>query len=747
MHLNHDDDHEPYFSLWIFNSSHPERNHHLVIPGANLSCLPANAGSSGWYSGWRVPDDIGTILDLEADEQAVLRAKVKWIDPDNDPLPCESGDPFLFDFDEPPAFDEQYPEVFADSAGVGGETGEPLSFDQFFFQTDGNPPTVTGATGSVNVAFIETHGGSLPATRFLWRWSDGSQYWHNGTWSGTPDFTEIDTNGTDTFSQRWHWDEATGIIAPSGPHGEPFAGFTAAFFGAGTSRTVTIETKMIFDQGGESIEVEGPSLPITFNLNQTDVGIETFTMDGGFGEISHLHTTQGQIPDLSFTIDTDSPDVQDVYLALDREGASLHCGTLTDLENENLFTVTHSTTPSENLRYILTAGNTSELHNLLNGGTGVLQILVATEPCENGTVPQGIEPKTITVNPAESFLVRVHYRDHLGSSVMSKAYSPVFAGSEPGRDPMKLSLGGTTLHLYPRPTEYHHYDPFGAPIPNVANEDGPRYTDHEYDPTSGFNYMKGRFQLAAIAKFNRPDPARDWDWENPHSLNLYQYVRNNPIMSWDPFGLDEFTDDPVARAWLAAMFIAAGSGSQPYERGAWVKGTPKNYHFKLWPFTGQKHKITPPFKNQDGEWNVHTHPTSSEAEPSQSKDGGNDIMMATGIRAPVYTIHIRGIFKYNPATLEITQEADQNWRNQANPETVERVVAFIRSFDKLNKATKKLRDAQKALKKAERRGNKKRKDKKRKKRDSAKAEYNEAWEEHEKNNKELEEHVKNLQFD
>jgi len=49
--------------------------------------------------------------------------------------------------------------------------------------------------------------------------------------------------------------------------------------------------------------------------------------------------------------------------------------------------------------------------------------------------------------------------------------------------------------------------------------------------------MKGRYQLANFAKFNRPDPMRDWDWENPSSINLYQYVRNNPIDSWDPTGL------------------------------------------------------------------------------------------------------------------------------------------------------------------------------------------------------------------
>ena len=33
---------------------------------------------------------------------------------------------------------------------------------------------------------------------------------------------------------------------------------------------------------------------------------------------------------------------------------------------------------------------------------------------------------------------------------------------------------------------------------------------------------------------------RDWDWENPQSLNLYQYVRNNPVTGFDPFGFYEF---------------------------------------------------------------------------------------------------------------------------------------------------------------------------------------------------------------
>ena len=41
-----------------------------------------------------------------------------------------------------------------------------------------------------------------------------------------------------------------------------------------------------------------------------------------------------------------------------------------------------------------------------------------------------------------------------------------------------------------------------------------------------------------LGKFNRPDPMRDWDWENPGSINLYQYVRNDPINASDPTGLE-----------------------------------------------------------------------------------------------------------------------------------------------------------------------------------------------------------------
>lgn len=44
------------------------------------------------------------------------------------------------------------------------------------------------------------------------------------------------------------------------------------------------------------------------------------------------------------------------------------------------------------------------------------------------------------------------------------------------------------------------------------------------------------------AKFNRPDPMRDWDWLRPHTLNLYEYVGNDPVNKWDPTGLFELDE-------------------------------------------------------------------------------------------------------------------------------------------------------------------------------------------------------------
>lgn len=67
------------------------------------------------------------------------------------------------------------------------------------------------------------------------------------------------------------------------------------------------------------------------------------------------------------------------------------------------------------------------------------------------------------------------------------------------------------------------------------------------------NYMKGRFQLPNFAKFNRPDPMRDWNWLQPHTINLYEYVGNDPINKWDPTGYGETLGQYLKRKFMEAL--------------------------------------------------------------------------------------------------------------------------------------------------------------------------------------------------
>jgi uncharacterized protein RhaS with RHS repeats len=50
--------------------------------------------------------------------------------------------------------------------------------------------------------------------------------------------------------------------------------------------------------------------------------------------------------------------------------------------------------------------------------------------------------------------------------------------------------------------------------------------------------MQARFYLPQYGRFASPDPARDQHFENTQSWNIYSYVRNNPIMSTDPTGME-----------------------------------------------------------------------------------------------------------------------------------------------------------------------------------------------------------------
>jgi RHS repeat-associated protein len=167
-------------------------------------------------------------------------------------------------------------------------------------------------------------------------------------------------------------------------------------------------------------------------------------------------------------------------------------------------------------------------------------VRVSSQPC-NGTNLSPAYHADFFIMPAQGVAIRFHYRDLLGSSALSRLYSPRLDGSEPGAT-IELDLASGPMTLYPHPAERTFYEPFGNPITATTGE--ARYTDHERDQNSGFNYMKGRYQLPEQYVFNRPDPKRDWDWLRPRTINLYKFTSNDPINAWDPDGYT-LCDTPV----------------------------------------------------------------------------------------------------------------------------------------------------------------------------------------------------------
>jgi RHS repeat-associated protein len=86
-----------------------------------------------------------------------------------------------------------------------------------------------------------------------------------------------------------------------------------------------------------------------------------------------------------------------------------------------------------------------------------------------------------------------------------------------------------------------------------------RYTGKERDTESGNDYFGARYYASTMGRFLSPDPLfiDAQRLTDPQSLNLYSYVRNNPLGLTDDAGLDFYlacqTSDHSGCGWTPCL--------------------------------------------------------------------------------------------------------------------------------------------------------------------------------------------------
>jgi RHS repeat-associated protein len=124
-----------------------------------------------------------------------------------------------------------------------------------------------------------------------------------------------------------------------------------------------------------------------------------------------------------------------------------------------------------------------------------------------------IETRTAGADPAPAVRIRFQYANHLGSAV--------------------LELDGDAQVL-----TYEEYFPYGSTAYQAVRSQTEtpkryRYTGKERDEESGLCYHGARYYAPWLGRWTSPDPAGLAD-----GLDLYVYVRDNPVRFFDPAGTD-----------------------------------------------------------------------------------------------------------------------------------------------------------------------------------------------------------------
>jgi len=124
------------------------------------------------------------------------------------------------------------------------------------------------------------------------------------------------------------------------------------------------------------------------------------------------------------------------------------------------------------------------------------------------------------------------------------------------------------------------------------------FTGKERDAESGNDYFEARYYGSTMGRFLSPDDDSGQEPSDPQSLNLYPYVRNNPLTHTDPSGHDcvvQTRTDDHHETVTSSSGTCAGVSLQSGQSATYVNGTVDG-----WQKGADGHSLDISFHNGDG---------------------------------------------------------------------------------------------------------------------------------------------------
>jgi len=220
-----------------------------------------------------------------------------------------------------------------------------------------------------------------------------------------------------------------------------------------------------------------------------------------------------------------------------------------------------------------------------------------------------------------------------GSTVLAEA-----SGTNPGTPVYRLTdhLGSSvaTITSPNPPFNIQDYAPFGQLFNGSSSNDPYKFTGKERDAESGLDYFGARYYGSNMGRWMSPDwsakqePVPYSKLDNPQTLNLYSYVQNNPLSSFDDDGhaTIEIRYKSLGPGYTHSYIIVTDrNGSQTVFRGG-----PSNDVSSLWITPA-----TPGAASQSSGLQSSASDSSNSSSPGSAPISNGDPFGAlVGVNAP-----------------------------------------------------------------------------------------------------------------